>query len=51
MGKGMWLSWGKSSKCSFVVGKTEGKISIDDLNVDVQVGTKKNGSWRNMVGE
>jgi hypothetical protein len=34
----MWLSWGKSSACRFVVGKSQGKIFLDDLHV--AVGTK-----------
>ena len=35
VGRGFWLAWGKRSACRFVVGRTEGKISVDDLRVDV----------------
>jgi hypothetical protein len=35
VGRGFWLAWLKRSACRFVVGRTEGKVSVDDLRVDV----------------
>lgn len=35
MGRGMWLVWEKRNACRFVVEKTDGKLSLDDLRVGV----------------